>query len=266
MNQIDLTNYEEFFISYMENELNESERLMVETFIEKHPELKQELALFEMTKLTPDESIAFPNPEILYRKKALVPFATILRFAVAAAVLALIITSFFYFQNQTPTNENTTAFTPTATQTPTPTAAEKTSSSSNSATPAATPTPALKNDLIAATKTATANATPEPIAVVALAQPTAITAPPAALKEKTLASMNWAVDQAAGLPFEKLPTTSSSTLVAAAPIKINKQGQEVIKLISWAGNKLWGDDDYNPDIHLQAGFFEFKHITNHKSK
>ena len=44
-------NYEEFFILYMDNELSSADRGEVELFVEKHPDLKEELdMLLNMVK------------------------------------------------------------------------------------------------------------------------------------------------------------------------------------------------------------------------
>jgi hypothetical protein len=51
-------NYEEFFILYMDNELTEAQRKMVDSFLETRPELRAELDLLLTTKL-PAETMSF---------------------------------------------------------------------------------------------------------------------------------------------------------------------------------------------------------------
>ncbi len=61
-------NYEEYFILYMDNELNSEDRRMVEAFVQEHPDLKDELELLQQFKLSPDESISFQYKEDLLKE------------------------------------------------------------------------------------------------------------------------------------------------------------------------------------------------------
>lgn len=63
-NMINLGNYEEYFILYMDNELSADDKLMVENFIAQHPHLAEELELLMSTKLPFDE-VSFGNKEEL---------------------------------------------------------------------------------------------------------------------------------------------------------------------------------------------------------
>jgi hypothetical protein len=58
-------NYEEYFILYMDNELRSDERRQVEDFIQKHPDLKEELEILLQYKMVPDPSIVFYSKEEL---------------------------------------------------------------------------------------------------------------------------------------------------------------------------------------------------------
>jgi hypothetical protein len=61
---INLDNYEEFFIMYMDNELDPEQVQMVEDFILLHPELRAELDLLMGTKL-PAEELSFDKTSLL---------------------------------------------------------------------------------------------------------------------------------------------------------------------------------------------------------
>ena len=62
-------NYEEYFILYMDNELSSDERRMVETFVQNHPDLKEELDILLQYKLVPDTNIVFEGKEELMKVK-----------------------------------------------------------------------------------------------------------------------------------------------------------------------------------------------------
>jgi hypothetical protein len=58
-------NYEEYFILYMDNELDSNDRRQVEEFIQKNPDLKEELDILLQYKLVPDTNIVFKGKEEL---------------------------------------------------------------------------------------------------------------------------------------------------------------------------------------------------------
>jgi len=56
-------------IANIEGDITESEKTELNSYIEKHPEKKRDLALFSKTKLQPDKSIQFNNKNRLYRRR-----------------------------------------------------------------------------------------------------------------------------------------------------------------------------------------------------
>lgn len=59
-------NYEEFFLLYVDNELNAHEKTAVENFINQNPDLAQELETLQQATLS-DNIIQFTNKELLYK-------------------------------------------------------------------------------------------------------------------------------------------------------------------------------------------------------
>ena len=58
-------NYEEYFILYMDNELDATERRMVDEFVKLHPDLQEELSLLLQSKFNPDDKIVYENKQDL---------------------------------------------------------------------------------------------------------------------------------------------------------------------------------------------------------
>ncbi|QEC56933.1 hypothetical protein [Flavisolibacter ginsenosidimutans] len=61
---ISLSNYEEYFILYMDNELDAAGKAMVETFVAQHPHLEEEFEILLSTKL-PVDNLSFTGKEEL---------------------------------------------------------------------------------------------------------------------------------------------------------------------------------------------------------
>ena len=99
---INTTNYEEWLLLYTDNELTAEQKTTVEKFAASHPGIHEELALLQKTKLDPEQTIVFPNKELLYRKEEKVRVIAISwrRIAVAAAFLLAIATTAFFIMNR----------------------------------------------------------------------------------------------------------------------------------------------------------------------
>ncbi|MEI6263901.1 MAG: hypothetical protein WCP74_02285 [Sphingobacteriia bacterium] len=65
--EINRHNYETFFLLWVDGELSSLEEDMVERFITENPDLAEELAALQETKLPLDESIVFTNKESLLK-------------------------------------------------------------------------------------------------------------------------------------------------------------------------------------------------------
>lgn len=86
---VTLTNYEEWLVLYMDNELNAEQRVSVEQFIAANPSVKEELALLQRTKLQPEE-IIFADKASLYRKEEKVRPVPVRWWRLAAAAVLLL--------------------------------------------------------------------------------------------------------------------------------------------------------------------------------
>ena len=93
---INITNYEEELLNYIDDEVTAEQRKEVERFAGQYSAVKQELALLQKTKLQPEAEITFPDKSILYRKEEnadsyrhRVISMTWFRVAVAAAIILI---------------------------------------------------------------------------------------------------------------------------------------------------------------------------------
>jgi hypothetical protein len=62
-------NYEEVFVLYHDNELTENEKLETEKFLSHNTQLKNEFDLIGLARLTPEDSVIFPDKRQLYKKE-----------------------------------------------------------------------------------------------------------------------------------------------------------------------------------------------------
>lgn len=86
---INLNNYEQWLIMYVDDELSEEEKITVEKFAETHPHVREELAIFLQTKLQPEE-LVFPNKETLYKREKTVRVISMQWWRVAVAAVLII--------------------------------------------------------------------------------------------------------------------------------------------------------------------------------
>jgi hypothetical protein len=120
---ISLSNYDEWLVLYMDNELNAGQRIAVEQFAATNPVVQDDLRLLLQTKSEPEHNIVFPNKESLYRREEKTRPVFWWRIAAAAAVLIAIATTAIVFINKKPgavdtTREGTASNPPVKTTTP----------------------------------------------------------------------------------------------------------------------------------------------------
>src|SRR5689334_1284122 len=86
---IGLDNYEEYFLLYIDNELNEDSREAVEKFVLQHPQLQDQFTLLKQTVL-PQEKVVFHDKKSLYKKEERrVVYLNWTRISVAAALMGI---------------------------------------------------------------------------------------------------------------------------------------------------------------------------------
>src|SRR6188474_164110 len=95
------TNFEEWLLLYIDNELTPKEKIAVEEFVTQNSSAENALKQLQKTKLHPEHAVVFPNKEILYRREKRTPLVAIRvwRIAVAAALLLGISTAAFFVLN-----------------------------------------------------------------------------------------------------------------------------------------------------------------------
>jgi len=93
---INLSNYEEYFLLYVDNELDHGAKKDIEAFILENPSLQNEFNLLQLAKLEPGADSVFEGKEGLYKKeekRRSIP----LGWMSAAAVAILLITGFILY-------------------------------------------------------------------------------------------------------------------------------------------------------------------------
>src|SRR5262249_40594565 len=86
---INLNNYEEWLLSYVDNELTNEETADVERFLANNPAIQAELSLLQKAKLQ-TETIVFPDKKLLYRKEEKATVINIRWWRMAAAAVLFI--------------------------------------------------------------------------------------------------------------------------------------------------------------------------------
>jgi hypothetical protein len=98
--QVNLTNYEDYFVRYADDELNNEEKAATELFVYKNPECQEDFELIQQVKYAPELTVQFPDKESLYKRsgKKRAVIGIWMRFA--AAALVLLIAGLFWLQRK----------------------------------------------------------------------------------------------------------------------------------------------------------------------
>lgn len=85
---VNIDNYEEQFLLYIDKELDKEDKESVEKFVLQHPQFQDEFTLLKQTVLDP-EQVVFEDKESLLRKEERRVIPMFLRFAAAAAIIGI---------------------------------------------------------------------------------------------------------------------------------------------------------------------------------
>jgi hypothetical protein len=105
---INESNYEEYFILYGDDELNNEEKEFVEQFVYRNPKYQAEFELLQQARMQPERHVTFPDKSLLYRTEEETEKVFALqwwRIAAAAIVFVFLSGLTWYFlskQNTTP--------------------------------------------------------------------------------------------------------------------------------------------------------------------
>jgi hypothetical protein len=97
---VNIDNYEEQFLLYIDKELNAAEKRSVEKFVLQHPQFQDEFTLLKQTVLEP-EAVIFEDKESLLRKEERRVIPMFLRFAAAAAIIGIAVLVWWTQDNKT---------------------------------------------------------------------------------------------------------------------------------------------------------------------
>lgn len=222
---LSLANYEEYLLSYIDNELTATEVLAVERFLEQQPEKRQELAWLQATRQQPDLSLQFENKAMLYRHTAKTrKIQPGIWWGAAAAVVAGLVIWLVPFNNketvQPPAIANTTQTTPPVVQTlPAPVVTlPETKGPETPVIAKTTPAP-VKTATVAANKGTAKTAVAKPVTT-----PPVVTAPDVALNNANTVVPTAAPEKQEAAPVlaQLAPPRNTSREVMESKLEENK--------------------------------------------
>jgi anti-sigma factor RsiW len=98
-------NYEEFFLLYVDEELDSTSRREVEEFAAANPALQQELNLLMQATAEPEHDIVFPDKSLLYKNTETERKPVIMMWWRVAAIAAMILLALGIFWMSDRTNK-----------------------------------------------------------------------------------------------------------------------------------------------------------------
>ena len=101
---IEESNYQDYFLSYIDNQLTDKDRHMVEAFIGLFPRKRLELEQLRQTVSIPDSTIVFPDKDSLYKNERHRRVIVFYRLMAGAAAVLLVAVALLFFQRH-PTNQ-----------------------------------------------------------------------------------------------------------------------------------------------------------------
>jgi hypothetical protein len=115
MGDIEESNYQDYFLSYIDNQLTDKDRHMVEAFVGLFPAKRTELEQLRQTVSIPDSTIVFPDKDSLYKNEKHRRVIVFYRLMAGAAAVLLVAVALLFLQrqshpaNQPPLAKNTPA-------------------------------------------------------------------------------------------------------------------------------------------------------------
>jgi hypothetical protein len=103
---VTMDNYEEYMVLMADGELDAKGQQALEAFLQLHPELREEMSLYETVHLVPDTTIVYGNKESLLKKEPkVIAMNQWFRYGAAAGLVALIALGLMKWQGSDTGNE-----------------------------------------------------------------------------------------------------------------------------------------------------------------
>ena len=102
-------NYEEYMMMHADGELQPAEVQELMAFLDANPALKSEMAIYDLTRLTPDESLTYHDKNSLLKPepvKRIISFPQWRKYAIAAGIALLVFVSLFKYSTTNKTNDH----------------------------------------------------------------------------------------------------------------------------------------------------------------